>query len=70
MERYSPGDVFELTESYQKLQRIVCTTQGYQISCSLLHSGRRKSKMVVSQPSCAYRFLGPSPTDCDSANLK
>ena len=33
-------------------------------------SGRRKSKMVVSQPSCAYRFLGPSPTDCDSANLK
>ena len=33
-------------------------------------SSRRKSKMVVSQPSCAYRFLGPVPTDCDSANLK
>ena len=30
------GDVFELTESYQKLQRIVSTTQGYQISCRLL----------------------------------
>lgn len=31
---------FELTESYQKLQRIVSTTQGYQISCPLLPGQR------------------------------
>lgn len=46
-----PGDVFELTESYQ-LQRIVSTTQGYQISL-ILYFRSEESKMVVSQPSCA-----------------
>ena len=54
------GDVFELTESYQKLQRIVSTTQGYQIEGSL--------KWWC--PSLAVlRFLGPAPTDWDSANM-
>lgn len=35
MERCSPGDGFGVTEGYQQLQRIECTTQGYQISCPL-----------------------------------
>ena len=68
MERYSPGDGFGVTESYQQLQRIECATRLSDFLSSI--SDRRKSKMVVPQPSCAYGFLGPIPTDCDSANLR
>lgn len=61
------GDVFELTESYQKLQRIVSTTQGYQISCPLLQV---EGSLKWWCPSLAVlRFLGPAPTDWDSANM-
>lgn len=38
MESYSPGDVFGLTEIDLQLQRRVCTTQDYQISCPLIQT--------------------------------
>lgn len=54
MEKYSPGNVFGLIESYQQLQIIACTTPDYQISC---HQFQRERNLKWWSPTLAVHTV-------------